>query len=82
MRMVSPNELQDVAKDIMLGGREPVTREDWQLCANFWAKNIQAGLEESAVPLLGMILSCPLSKKELKDIAQFQASQKEKEEES
>jgi hypothetical protein len=38
-RMVSPNDLQKVAQDIMLDGREPESENDWVLCVNFWAYN-------------------------------------------
>lgn len=74
--LVSPNHLQQAAKDMMLDGREPTTLDDWNLCANFWAANISDGLEVAAVPVLGMLLGCPLSKQELIDIAQFQATRK------
>ncbi len=76
-KMVSPNDLQQAAKDHMLQGCEPVTKGDWALCANFWAANIALGLEESAVPLIGMIFQCPLSKAYLIEIARFQANKKE-----
>lgn len=76
-RMVSPNDLQQAAIDTMLDGKPPTTDKDWVLCANFWAANIQSGLEVSAIPLMGMILGCPLSKEYLTEIAQFQASKKE-----
>jgi hypothetical protein len=75
-RNVSPNELQSAAIAMMLGGLPPITREDWTLCANFWASNIAKGLEEAAVPLLGMLFECPLTKEELTEIARFQADRK------
>lgn len=75
-KLISPNELHQAAKDQMLDGREPVTDKDWQLCANFWAANIAAGLEVAATPLVGMIFDCPLGKETLIKIAEFQASKK------
>ena len=77
-KMVSPNDLQQAAKDQMLNGRDPVSDDDWALCANFWAANIQSGLEVSAIPLMGLIMGCPLSKEYLVQIAQFQATRKSK----
>jgi uncharacterized protein (DUF2237 family) len=76
MGMVSPNDLQKAAEEQMLGGRKPVTEKDWMLCANFWAANVEKGLEGLAIPLLGMILACPLTKDELLEIAKFQAVRK------
>jgi hypothetical protein len=76
-RLVSPNDMQKAALDAMLQGREPVSTEDWELCANFWAANISKGLETSAIPLLGMIFNCPLGKDVLVAIAKFQAGRKE-----
>jgi hypothetical protein len=75
-KMVSPNDMQKAARDQMLQGREPVSTEDWELCANFWAANISKGLETSAIPLLGMILNCPLDKDVLVTIAKYQAGRK------
>ena len=75
-KLISPNELQSKAIEIMLNGRKPTTREDWQLCANFWAVNIANGLEATATPLIGVLFDCPLSYDELVAIAQFQADRK------
>jgi uncharacterized protein (DUF2237 family) len=75
-RWVSPNDIQKAAEEHMLAGQKPVTRDDWILCANFWAANIQKGLEEGAVPLMGLIFECPLTKDELLEVAKFQAVRK------
>jgi hypothetical protein len=75
-RMVSPNDIQKAAEEHVLDGRKPVTKEEWTLCVNFWAANIQKGLEEAAIPLLGLIFECPLTRDELLEIAKFQAVRK------
>jgi hypothetical protein len=75
-RNVSPNELQQAAIAMMLGGEPPVSRADWTLCANFWASNIARGLEVSALPLMGLLFECPLTKAELEEIARYQEDRK------
>jgi uncharacterized protein (DUF2237 family) len=75
-KLVSPNDLQTAAREHMLEGREPVSHKDWALCANFWAANVSKGVETSAVPLIGMIFNCPLSRDELVEIATYQAERK------
>lgn len=75
-RLTSPNDMQQHAIDTMLGGKPPRSNADWVLCANYWAANIAEGVEEAAMPLLGMVLDCPLSRETLVKIAKFQASRK------
>lgn len=76
MGMISPNDLHKAACDAMLGGKKPTTNEEWALCANFWARNIQKGLEVSCLPLLGLVLECPLDKDYLVAVALFQNGKK------
>jgi len=75
-KLVSPNDLQLAAQNMMLDGREPISRKDWAMCANFWAANIAKGLEVTALPLLGLLFNCPLTKDELIAIANYQRSRK------
>jgi hypothetical protein len=72
MAMVSPNDLQKAAIDMMLDGNKPRSSADWTLCANFWAANIQKGLEVSALPVIAMLFDCPLKRDELQAIATYQ----------
>ena len=74
--MRSPNDIQAAAIQHMLDGKPPQSDLDWRLLANFWAANVQKGLEVSCLPLLGMILECPLSKGDLVEIAKFQYESK------
>jgi hypothetical protein len=76
--MVSPNDLQQAARDCYLEGREPSSTKDWQYCINFWAANIQSGLEESACILIAKIFDCPLKKKDIIEIVKFQVNAKAK----
>jgi hypothetical protein len=76
MRMISPNDLQQAAKDAMLEGREPASVHDWMLCANYWAANVQKGLETSILPVLGLLFDCPVSREDLVVIAEYQAGRK------
>ena len=75
MKFISPNELHKAACDHMLAGKEPHTRHDWILVANFWAANAAPGFEK-ALPILGILYNCPLKEVELLEIAQFQAGRK------
>jgi hypothetical protein len=76
-RMLSPNDIQKEAEKQMLDGRKPVTREEWALCANFWAFKAQKGLEVGTTLLMGHLFNeCPLDSDELEDIAKFQAVRK------
>jgi uncharacterized protein (DUF2237 family) len=76
-RWVSPNDMQKAAEEQMLDGRKPVTREEWALCVNFWAANVEKGLEQGTVMLMGHLFNeCPLDSDELEDIAKFQAVRK------
>lgn len=77
--LVSPDEMMKNAKQMMLEGREPSNRRDWSLIFNFIAYNIGMGLEESASLLLAKIYDAPLSEKEIRQIVEFQISQKENE---
>jgi hypothetical protein len=71
-RLISPNDLQDGAKEQMLGGKEPVSMRDWALCVNFWAINIERDHAEVVCSIMAKIFFCPLSEKDIKDIVKFQ----------
>lgn len=77
MRLVSPNELYQAAKDTMLDGNEPTNDHDWSLVVNFWAANIDAA-EVDACKLLKLLYQCPLSDKDVAQIARYQAKKKKK----
>lgn len=76
-KFVSPNEMFEKGKEMMLSGREPESREDWMMMFNFFAKNIGKGLEESACLLMGKIWDCGLSENDIMGIARFQMELKE-----
>lgn len=78
IKMMSPNDIQKAAQDIMLDGREPENENDWVLCVNFWAYNIENGLEAEACKVLGRIFNCPLNDKDIEVIAAFQVEKKRK----
>jgi hypothetical protein len=75
-RMLSPDELHNKAKEMMLEGREPKTAGEWALCANFWAANISKGFAVITCKIMGKIYQCPLSEADLKQIAEFQEKRK------
>jgi hypothetical protein len=74
--LVSPQRMFDEGKRIMLGGRNPESRDDWSKMVNFWAANIHTGLEKSACRLLAKIFNAPLSEEDVTKIAEFQMSRK------
>lgn len=75
-KLVSPNEMMQSAKDIMLDGREPKTDNDWALIVNFWAANTLPSLAESLSLLMAKMYDCPLPDDYIKQIAKFQAKAK------
>lgn len=75
-RMISPNELHQAACREYLGGREPVSEKDWQLCVNYWAHNIALEVRVVATVLMAKIMSCPLSETAVREIAEFQSGRK------
>lgn len=79
MQWVSPNEMQSKAVEVMLNGRQPETKKDWVLCVNFWAHNAAAGLEAGICTLMSRLFEVPLEDSEIRDIAKFQHSRKNKE---
>ena len=75
MGWVSPNDMLKAAKEHMLEGREPESREDWMLIMNFFAANVDSGSAEPACQLMCAIYDMPLSKVEVKEIVRFQLAQ-------
>lgn len=76
--MISPNDLHRAAQAHMLEGRVPKTEQDWAMCVNFWAANIEFGLEDVVCTLLGKIMDCPLSEEYIKQIVKFQVDAKKR----
>lgn len=74
-KFVSPDQLLAKAKEQMLNGREPSSRDDWVLVMNFMAINIQREVAKSACRLLATIYSMPLTPDEVNQIVDFQLSQ-------
>ena len=75
--MTSPKQLLDDAKRVMLDGREPASRHDWQLIMNFVAGNITEGLETQVCGFFKMLYpECMLTKEECEEIGAFQAQAK------
>jgi hypothetical protein len=75
-RFVSPNELQLAARDAYLGGAVPINDRDWALCVNFWAANIDGGLEVEACQLMARLFDCPLDIPVIRAIAEYQKERK------
>jgi len=58
--------------EMMLDGRDPVTREDWQVLMNFFAVNMQPGIAGPACQLMAALYDIPLTDEEIDDIILFQ----------
>jgi len=79
-RLVSPNDMMEAGKRIVLDGREPETKRDWILLFNFVGANIVKGLEEPVSLLIGKLYSAPLTEDEIRQIANYQMRLKDKKE--
>ena len=71
----SPNELLEAAKEHQLGGRDPVTMEDWCEVVNFWAYNIDPRVMPEALLLMTKLYDMPeeLTDDYIKEVAAFQS---------
>jgi len=72
MAMVSPNDMMAAAKEQMLEGKEPESREDWVEIFRFLAVNIHRSCVKDAAELLRVIYDVPLTKAEVRKIVAFQ----------
>ena len=69
--LTSPNELHKAACEHYLEGGKPVDDDEWELCVNFWAFNIDLDVTIDATVLMAKILDCPLSEDQVREIAEF-----------
>lgn len=72
MRFVSPNQIMSEAKRLMLDGREPANRQDWQLVVNFLAFNVDPQLAPQVMKVMRLLYDIPLTEREVLDITQYQ----------
>ncbi len=75
MNLVSPNEMFKASKEMMLGGKDPVTYYDWVNIINFWAANLHKDLLKGEMPalmLLCKMYECPLEKSQILSIGSQQ----------
>lgn len=77
-KFVSPNEMMEVGKKMMLQGRDPTSMDDWVQLANFWAFNISSDVGVAGIHLVAMCMNCPLSRDELTIIWDYQVEAKRK----
>lgn len=75
-KMISPNDLHQAAIRMQLGGKTPSTHREWMLCVNFWAFNVEKGLEVSLCKVMKMLYHCPLSDAQVESIARYQQARK------
>lgn len=71
IEIISPFELQKEAC-IACGFEKPESKVQWMQCVNYWAFNVESGLEVEICQLLAIILDCPLEQRDLRDIALYQ----------
>jgi hypothetical protein len=73
----SPNEMLAKSKEVMLDGRDPVTRDDWALIMNCLAANIMPDACESACEVMRILYDMPLTKEDVQQIVEFQIAHRE-----
>lgn len=73
-RLVSPKELFDAAKQHELGGRAPVTEDDWTHIVNFLAANISFEMAVPGCLIVCKLYKCLLEDDAIKDIAGAQST--------
>ena len=71
-KLISPNEILEQGKQIMLEGRDPESKEDWVLIMNFLAANINSDIADSACKIIVKLYDIPLSDEEVSKIVNFQ----------
>jgi len=76
-RLRTPDEMLASAKEHMLNGRDPVTREDWQRVINFVAFNTTPEAADAVCRLMRMIYEIPLSEDDIHAIVLFQNARRE-----
>ena len=74
MGLISPDQMLAAGIEEMLDGRQPTTREDWQILMNFFACNMQPGIAGPACRLMAAIYDIPITDEEIADIVLFQQS--------
>lgn len=74
--IISPLALQAAACNEYLGGREPQTDAEWELCVSFWAYNIEPSVALKATQLMAKIMACPLLEDDVQRIVEFQLLKK------
>ena len=67
-RWVSPQQLYDAGKKMMLENKEPVNTKDWQLLVNFFCVNVDRHIGSVAIKLICKIFDCPLPDEQIEDI--------------
>lgn len=73
---ISPDQVLEQAKAVMIDGREPETEDDWSLILNCVAFNTPLGLEVEVCRLMALLYSIPLDTELVEEIARFQADGK------
>ena len=67
-RLVSPNDLMEGAKAVMLAGREPETNTDWMLIVNFLIVTIKKELALPATQLMLKLYDIPVTEEQAEEI--------------
>lgn len=75
-KFISPNEMLAEAKLQMLGGKEPISREDWYKVMNFVAVNVHESCAVECCKLIGVLYDIPMTGDEIQSVVEFQLSKK------
>lgn len=71
-KFISPNDILQAAKDVMLHGADPEGREDWIKIVNFFSANIHVSTQPEAILLLRTMFDIPLTDYEIISISSVQ----------
>jgi len=75
-RWVSPNDMLEAGKRIMLDGNDPQTQDDWVVIVNFMAYNIDPVAALPTMKIIKMLYDIPLSDEYIDNIVEYQIKSK------
>lgn len=75
--LVSPNEIMAAAKEHMLNGNEPTSRDDYLRIVNFLAVNVHKDIAVPAIKLMKTMYDMPIQDSDIEQIVAFQQSRQD-----
>lgn len=72
LEMISPDEMLQRAKVVMLDGRSPINADEWQLIINYVASKMPVEMALQACVLMKVLYAIPLDEDVMAIICTFQ----------